>query len=74
MATLQFNVHGMSCAGCAQSVERKLMTTAGVRSAVVELASATATVDFDETINTPDSLEKVIESLGFDVVNSRGRG
>lgn len=74
MTSIQFNVQGMSCAGCAQSIERRLITTAGVESAVVDLAAGTATVTFDEAITTANSLEKVIESLGFDVLYSMGRG
>lgn len=73
MATIQFNVQGMSCAGCAQSIERKLMSTAGVESANVDLATATATIDFDDTVTNQNSLEKVIEGLGFDVLYSMGR-
>jgi copper chaperone CopZ len=68
MASVTLQVHGMSCAGCAQSVERKLLTTAGVQAASVDLASATATITYDERATTPDSLEKVIEGLGFDVM------
>lgn len=67
MASIQFAVQGMSCAGCAQSVERRLMSTPGVRSASVELATGKADIDYDETITNPNSLEKVIEALGFDV-------
>jgi copper chaperone CopZ len=59
----------MSCAGCAQSIERKLLTTAGVSTATVDLATTTATITYDENITTQNSLEKVIESLGFDVLH-----
>ncbi|HEY3376702.1 MAG TPA: heavy metal-associated domain-containing protein [Armatimonadota bacterium] len=68
MVTMAFRVQGMSCQGCAQSVVRRLQSTAGVQSAEVDLASATANVSFDENVTNADSLEKVIESLGFDVL------
>lgn len=74
MASIQFNVQGMSCAGCAQSIERRLLSTAGVQTATVDLASATANIEYDESVTNPNSLEKVIEALGFDVRYSVGRG
>jgi len=73
MTSVSFNVQGMSCSGCAQSVERRLMSTPGVQSASVDLVSATANITFNEQTTNANSLEKVIESLGFDVVYSMGR-
>ncbi|MHB9024796.1 MAG: heavy-metal-associated domain-containing protein [Armatimonadota bacterium] len=69
MVTTAFRVQGMSCQGCAQSISRRLLATAGVQDAEVDFASGTANVTFDETVTNADSLEKVIESLGFDVLH-----
>lgn len=74
MASTQFNIQGMSCAGCAQSIQRRLQSTPGVTAATVDLVSASASVEFDDKLTNADSLEKVIESLGFDVVYSMERG
>ncbi|MHB9133591.1 MAG: heavy-metal-associated domain-containing protein [Armatimonadota bacterium] len=74
MTTIEYQVQGMSCNGCAQSVERRLLSTVGVQSASVDFASGKATVTYDEAVTNPNSLEKVIEALGFDVVYSLGRG
>ena len=68
MTTSTYNVQGMSCAGCANSITRRLQATPGVTTAVVDLAGGTATVTFDEALTTADSIEKVIETLGYDVV------
>ena len=73
MTAVTFNVRGMSCTGCAQSIERRLLTTAGVQSASVDLSAGAAVVDYDENVTTTDSLEKVIESLGFDVLYNTGK-
>ncbi len=72
MASVLFKVQGMSCQGCAASITRRLQATVGVTAAVVDLAGATATIDYDDAVVTPDSLEKVIEMLGFDVVHGMG--
>jgi copper chaperone len=73
MADVQFNVKGMSCMGCARSIERRLNSTPGVQNVSVDLDAATASVTFDDTVTDTYSLEKVIEALGFDVVYSMGR-
>ena len=73
MTSVVFNIQGMSCAGCAQSIQRRLNSTPGVQSAAVDLASATAGIEFDDSVTNANSLEKVIETLGYDVVYSMGR-
>ncbi len=71
MASVQFHIKGMSCAGCAQSIQRRLQLTPGVEISSVDLASASAAIEFDDRITDSDSLEKIIESLGFNIVDSR---
>ncbi|HEY3379629.1 MAG TPA: heavy metal-associated domain-containing protein [Armatimonadota bacterium] len=73
MTSIQFNIQGMSCAGCAQSIERRLQSTAGVQSINVDLASATAALIYDESVTNAEALEKVIEALGFNVMYSMKR-
>ena len=72
MATVQFNIKGMSCAGCARSIERRLSVTPGVRTSSVDLDAGTTDIDYDETVTDPGSLEKIIEALGFDVLHGMG--
>jgi copper chaperone len=69
MTTVQYRIGGMSCSGCAGSIERKLQATPGVTSAVVDLAAATATVTYDEAAVSSAVLENIIDRLGFDVLN-----
>jgi len=73
MASVQMTVKGMSCSGCARGIERRLNATPGVQSASVDLDAGSASITYDETVTDAYSLEKVIESLGFDVVHSMGR-
>lgn len=68
MTSYQFKIQGMSCTGCAQSIQRKLLATPGVQSAVVDFPTAAATVTYDEQVTNVTALAKVIESLGYDVV------
>jgi copper chaperone CopZ len=65
--TLHLTVHGMTCGNCARSVERKLTGTAGVSKAVVDLAGAAATVEYDAAQVKPESLAEAVRQLGFQV-------
>ncbi len=65
--TIALPVSGMTCGGCARSVERKLATTPGVSSAKVDLERATATVQFDPAKTQVPQLVAAIEQLGFQV-------
>lgn len=67
MNSIVFDIHGMSCAGCAQSIQRRLQSTPGVQQVSVELAAAVASVVFDEQCTSLEQLVQVIESLGFGV-------
>ena len=63
--TITLAVTGMTCGGCARSVERKLTATPGVSTAVVNLEAATATVQFDPERTQKAGLIAAVESLGF---------
>ena len=66
-ARVDLPVSGMSCAACARSVENRLASTAGVGSAHVNFATATATVEFDPARAAVRSLVDAIEGLGYGV-------
>ncbi len=66
--TQTYPVTGMSCAACAGSVESMLQSVPGVNSAVVNYANNTAQVSFEGGKVTPESLQKTIRSIGYDLV------
>ncbi|MCA9732946.1 heavy metal translocating P-type ATPase [candidate division KSB1 bacterium] len=61
------NISGMHCAGCANTVERKLNQVAGVASATVNLATEKATINFDPEKANRDELIKAVRAAGYDV-------
>ena len=63
----QFPVTGITCAGCAASVESALSKTEGVRSAKVNFASKTVQVEYDEVL-TPSTLQKAVQNAGYDLI------
>ncbi len=63
-----YPVLDMSCAACAVSVESMLKHTTGVSDAGVNYANQTAWVQYDPNIATPESLQKAVQSAGYDLV------
>jgi len=60
-------VSGMTCAACARSIERTLAATSGVTRVNVNLATNTATVEFDAARARPADFISAIEDLGYGV-------
>lgn len=61
-------VTGMSCAGCAANVERRLNQLKGVGSASVNFAARTALVYYDPKVITPKMMKEEIVKAGYDLV------
>lgn len=59
------DISGMTCANCALRIERGLSKLPGVRSAQVNFAMETATVDFDPAASAPANLIEKVQSLGY---------
>jgi copper chaperone CopZ len=60
-------IEGMHCGGCAKSVEKALGAVAGVKSVIVNLEEATASVDAENSV-TLAMLKSAVEDAGYDVV------
>jgi P-type Cu+ transporter len=60
-------VSGMTCAACARSIERTLAKAPGVERALVNLATNTATVEFDSAQTGVPQFVRAIEDLGYGV-------
>ncbi|MDV6029806.1 MAG: copper-translocating P-type ATPase [Phycisphaera sp. RhM] len=63
----EFNVSGMTCAGCAQSIERSLLRQPDVSSAVVNFAGGNVVVSYDPARTDEAELAEVIRQTGFQV-------
>ncbi|TCP28892.1 Cu+-exporting ATPase [Scopulibacillus darangshiensis] len=61
----EFNVTGMTCAACANKIEKKLNKLEGVSSANVNFALESATVEYDPNeVSIPD-MKEAIKKLGY---------
>lgn len=63
-----FPVLEMTCAACAVSVESMLNNTPGVAKAAVNYANQSATVDYNPKAITPQGMQQVLQSIGYDLV------
>jgi Cu2+-exporting ATPase len=66
--TLTFPVTGMTCAGCAASVESMISTQRGVDKAEVNYASQSVKVAFHPEIIQPEEFQKAVQSVGYDLI------
>jgi len=65
-------ISGMSCASCAQNIEKKLNKKKGVVKAAVNFASQTAMVSYDSAMIGVEDLEKVVKDTGYEVIKVSG--
>ncbi len=66
--TLTFPVTGMTCAGCAASVESMIGAQKGVDKAEVNYASQSVKVAFHPQIIQPVNFQKAVQSVGYDLI------
>jgi Cu+-exporting ATPase len=65
LETASFTIEGMTCeVGCAKTIESKLTGTDGVSEATVDFETKVATVKFDKTKQSVESLTKTVEKVG----------
>ena len=65
-------IGGMSCASCAQNIEKNLNKKKGVVKAAVNFASQTAMVSYDSVMTGVEDLEKVVKDTGYEVIKVSG--
>jgi Cu2+-exporting ATPase len=66
--TLTFPVTGMTCAGCAASVESMIGAQKGVDKAEVNYASQSVKVAFHPDLIQPINFQKAVQSVGYDLI------
>ena len=59
---------GMTCASCANTIERALSKVPGVSKASVNFATKTATVRYAAAATSPEKLVEVVKETGYDAV------
>ena len=63
---MEYNIEGMGCTGCANTVQKKLSEVAGVTAVTVDFATKKATVKTDREIPF-EALEKALEGTHYSI-------
>jgi len=66
-----FNVRGMHCAGCSQSVEKSLKKISGVIDADVQLTTEKAVVEFENGEYSFEEIKNTVENAGFELEDEK---
>ncbi|MBM7692463.1 Cu+-exporting ATPase [Peribacillus deserti] len=63
-----YQITGMTCAACANRIEKGLKKMEGIKDANVNLALESSKIVYDPNIVSEDDFQKKIKGLGYDVV------
>lgn len=66
MESISVNIEGMTCASCASSIEREVLTLVGVSKSSVNFAVETGKFEI-ESESVIDEIDKKIKSLGYSI-------
>jgi len=66
--TISLKITGMTCATCAQTIEKALNKKEGIYRANVNLALETANVEYNTAQISLEGIKKVIRNVGYDVI------
>ncbi len=62
---IELKIDGMTCAACSAKIERVLTKTEGVSSAVVNLATEKAVIEYDASVISVGQLKQKVAKLGY---------
>ena len=74
MVTTSFPVLGMTCAGCASSVQSMLAAQPGVGSADVNYATQSVQVLYQPRLIKPEAFQKALQQVGYDLILDQVHG
>ena len=70
--TISLKITGMTCATCAQTIEKALNKKEGIYRANVNLALETATVEYNPAQISLEGIKKAIRDVGYGVIEPEG--
>ncbi|MBA4698548.1 MAG: cadmium-translocating P-type ATPase [Ruminococcus sp.] len=62
------SIRGMTCAACAQRIEKTVRKLSGIEQATVNLASEKLFVEYDESILPLTTIKQAVTKIGYEVV------
>lgn len=68
---VEIKITGMTCATCATTIEKSLLSLKGVSKAEVNLAKETASVEYDSNKLKINDLDNAVKDAGYEVINEK---
>ncbi|AMC01606.1 Copper-exporting P-type ATPase A [Aerococcus viridans] len=72
MENKSFAIEGMTCASCAQTVEKAAKKVRGVTQASVNLATEKLSIEYDEATFSVENLQKAVDNSGYELIAQEG--
>ncbi|MBA5728600.1 copper-translocating P-type ATPase [Aerococcaceae bacterium INB8] len=72
MENKSFAIEGMTCASCAQTVEKAAKKVRGVTQASVNLATEKLSIEYDEPTFSVENLQKAVDNSGYELIAQEG--
>lgn len=72
MENKSFAIEGMTCASCAQTVEKAAKKVRGVTQASVNLATEKLSIEYDEPTFSVENLQKAVDNSGYVMIAQEG--
>ena len=73
MESKVFSIEGMTCASCAQTVEKAAKKVHGVTKASVNLATEKLSIEYDEPTFSVENLQKAVDNSGYELIAQEGK-
>ena len=70
MENIFFSIDGMTCASCAQTVEKAAQKLPGVKTANVNLATEKMNIQFDSSALTEADIQKAVADAGYTAISN----
>lgn len=68
-----FSIDGMTCASCAQTVEKAAKKVHGVTKASVNLATEKLSIEYNESTFSVENLQKAVDNSGYELIVQEGK-
>ena len=72
MENKSFAIEGMTCASCAQTVEKAAKKVHGVTKASVNLATEKLSIEYNEPTFSVENLQKAVDNSGYELIAQEG--
>lgn len=73
MENKSFAIEGMTCASCAQTVEKAAKKVRGVTKASVNLATEKLSIEYNEPTFSVENLQKAVDNSGYELIAQEGK-